>query len=48
MDPEDGQNGICDECISGETERQKRKAELERMLLATDCEQMEMEEFLNA
>ena len=47
MDPGEGQNGICDECISGETERQARKAELNRMVLATDYAQMEMEEFLN-
>ena len=47
MDAGEGQNGICDECITGETERQRSRAELDRMVRATDFKQMDMEEFLN-
>lgn len=47
MDAGEGQNGICDDCVSGETERQRRRAELDRMVRSTDYEQMRMEEFLN-
>lgn len=47
MDSGEGKNGICDDCITGETERQKRRAELDRMVRTTDFKQMDMEEFLN-
>lgn len=47
MDAGEGQNGKCDDCLSGETERQQRKAELDRMVRSTTYTQMEMEEFLN-
>ena len=46
MDAGEGQNGVCEECISGETERQRRRAELDRMIRSTDYKQMRMEEFL--
>ena len=44
MDAGEGQNGICEDCI---TERQRRREELDRMVRATDFKQMNMEEFLN-
>lgn len=47
MDAGEGQNGKCDDCISRETERQNRKAELDWMVRSTNYEQMRMEEFLN-
>lgn len=25
MDPGEGQNGMCDDCVTGETERQRRE-----------------------
>ena len=25
MDPGEGRNGVCDDCVTGETERQKRE-----------------------
>lgn len=28
MDPGEGRNGVCDDCITGETERQKRENRL--------------------
>lgn len=47
MDPGEGQNGICDDCITGETKRQQREDQMERMVRATDWTQMEMEEFIS-
>lgn len=47
MDSGEGKNGICDDCITGETERQKRRAEFDRMVRSTDYKQIEMEEILN-
>ncbi len=46
MDPGEGQNGKCDDCVSGETKQQRNKEELNRMLAATSWEQMEVEEFI--
>ena len=36
MDPGEGRNGVCDDCITGETERQEREEKMERMVRATD------------
>ena len=46
MDPGEGQNGMCDDCVTGETERQEREEKTERMIRATDFKQMEMEDIL--
>ena len=47
MDPGEGRNGVCDDCITGETEWQEREKQMERMVRATDWTQMEMEEFIS-
>lgn len=47
MDPGEGRNGVCDDCITGETERYEREKQMERMVRATDWTQMEMEEFIS-
>ena len=47
MDPGEGRNGVWDDCVTGETERQKREKQIERMVRATDWMQMEMEEFIS-
>lgn len=46
MDPGEGRNGMCDDCVTGETKRQHRREELDRMIRATDFKQMEMEDIL--
>ena len=46
MDPGEGINGICDDCVAGETERQKRREQMERMVRAVDFIQNEMDELL--
>lgn len=46
MDPGEGRNGICEDCITGETRRQKRREEMERMVRSMDFIQIEMEEML--
>lgn len=46
MDPGEGRNGVCDDCVTGETERQRREEELDRMIRATNFKQMEMEDIL--
>lgn len=46
MDPGEGKNGICEDCITGETRRQKRREEMERMVRSMDFIQVEMEELL--
>ena len=46
MDPGEGRNGMCDDCVTGETERQHRREELDRMIRSTDFKQMEMEDIL--
>lgn len=46
MDPGEGRNGVCDDCVTGETERQHRREELDRMIRSTDFKQMEMEDIL--
>lgn len=46
MDPGEGRNGMCDDCVTGETERQQRREELDRMIRSTDFKQMEMEDIL--
>ena len=47
MDPGEGQNGMCDDCVTGETER--RGPELQRLAdqYITDWTQLEVEDFLN-
>jgi hypothetical protein len=47
MDPGEGRNGMCDECVTGETERQQREEKMEWMIRATDWTQLEVEDFLN-
>ena len=47
MDPGEGQNGMCDDCVTGETEGQQREEQLARMIRAKDWTQMEMEDFLS-
>ena len=46
MDPGEGINGICEDCVAGETERQKRREQMERMVRAVDFTQIRMEELL--
>ena len=46
MDPGEGRTGMCDDCVTGETERQERREELDRMIRSTDFKQMEMEDIL--
>lgn len=46
MDPGEGRNGMCDDCVTGETERQERREELDRMIRSTDFKQMEMKDIL--
>lgn len=46
MDPGEGINGICDDCVAGETERQKCREQMERMVRAVDFTQIRMEELL--
>jgi hypothetical protein len=47
MDPGEGRNGMCDDCVTGETERQEREEKMEWMTRATDWTQLEVEDFLN-
>lgn len=47
MDPGEGRNGMCDDCVTGEAERQEREEKMERMIRATDWTQLEVEDFLN-
>ncbi len=47
MDSGEGRNGVCDDCITGETERQEREKQMERMIRATDWAQMEIKEFIS-
>lgn len=47
MDPGEGRNGMCDDCVTGETKRQEREEKMERMIRATDWTQLEVEDFLN-
>lgn len=49
MDAGEGQNGKCDDCISGETKRQeneKKVNEMNEMVRSTKYYQMSLEEFL--
>ena len=46
MDPGEGQNGMCDDCVTGETERREREEKMEWMIRATDWTQLEVEDFL--
>ena len=41
MDPGEGQNGMCDDCVTGETERREREEKMEWMIRATDWTQLE-------
>ena len=47
MDPGEGRNGMCDDCVTGETERQRREEKMEWMIQATEWTQLEVEDFLN-
>lgn len=47
MDPGEGRNGVCDDCVTGETKRQHREEKMERMVQATEWTQLEVEDFLN-
>lgn len=47
LDPGEGTNGYCDECLEELDRKQDRRKEVASMILATGCKQMEMEEFLN-
>lgn len=47
MDPGEGRNGMCDECVTVETERQQREEKMEWMIQATEWTQLEVEDFLN-
>lgn len=47
MDPGEGRNGMCDECVTGETERQQREEKVEWMIQTTEWTQLEVEDFLN-
>lgn len=38
---------MCDECVTGETERQEREEKMERMIRATEWTQLEVGGFLN-
>lgn len=38
---------MCDDCVTGETKRQHRREELDRMIRATEWTQLEVEDFLN-
>lgn len=46
MDPGEGQNGVCDECLAVKEREKSREIEVARMIRCTDYKQMEMEEFL--
>lgn len=46
MDPGEGINGICEDCITGETRRREHRKEMERMVRSMDFIQVEMEELL--
>ena len=47
MDPGEGRNGMCDECVTGETERQQREEKREWMIQATEGTQLEVEDSVN-
>ena len=47
MYPGEGQNGMCDDCVTVETERREREEKMEWMIRATDWTQLEVEDFLN-
>jgi hypothetical protein len=48
MDAGEGQNGKCDDCISGETKRQENEKKVNEMVRSTKYYQMSLEEFINA
>lgn len=45
LDP--GEGNTCDECWDKYKQEQVRRQEVDRMILATDYKQMEMEEFIH-
>ena len=47
MDPGEGRNGMCDDCVTGETERQEREEKMRQMVAAKEWTQLEVEDFLN-
>ena len=47
MGPGEGQNGMCDDCVTGETKRQQWEEQMARMIRAKDWTQLEVEDFLN-
>lgn len=46
MDAGEGQNGKCDDCISGETKRLENEKKVTEMVRSTKYYQMSLEEFL--
>ena len=47
MDPGEGQNSMCDDCVTGETERQEREEKMRQMVAAKEWTQLEVEDFLS-
>ncbi len=47
MDPGEGRNGICDDCVNKASLHPYGEKELDMMLSATVWEQMKMEDFIN-
>jgi hypothetical protein len=46
MDAGEGENGKCDDCISGETKRRENEKKVTEMVRSTKYYQMSLEEFL--
>ena len=47
MDPGEGRNGMCDDCVAGVTERREREEKMEGMIRATEWTQLEVGGCLN-
>lgn len=47
MDPGEGRNGMCDDCVTGETELAAPRGEDGADDRATEWTQLEVEDFLN-
>lgn len=47
MDPGEGQNGECEDCLAERKRAQNREEQMGQMIRSTNYEQMEMEKFLN-
>ena len=46
MDPGEGQNGTCDDCLSAAEWKSDIQEELDRMIRSEHYKQLELEEFL--